>query len=177
MKTIPQTLVSTLLCGVILLGHVPAWLHVSTCGEHGIAAHEVASLEDSTERPADCCDGARCEVDRVADLQDCPFKRREVRMNRSAGTEVTSVQLVSCGGPQQHLGCSHEHSEHPSGDPAHDHDRCVVCQSLSGDLGPVVTISPVLSGTLLLESSLCGENISLRDGFIAIERTRGPPMV
>ena len=41
-------ILGSLLCGLIVLGHAPAWLHVGTCDGHGHALSSVASEETAS---------------------------------------------------------------------------------------------------------------------------------
>ncbi|MCG8649341.1 MAG: DUF2946 family protein [Pirellulales bacterium] len=56
MTLLHRPLLTSILCGVVLLGHTPAWLHVAQCEGH--ASTEVLhSDEKHPHRHVSCCEG------------------------------------------------------------------------------------------------------------------------
>lgn len=135
-----------LLCGMAILGHAPAWLHVAQCGHGGhlhLGSHlhlgDIESLP-ATDDQHDCC----CHHD-----------------HESAGRISESDEREP-----QVPGHSHD---------SHDSETCVICQSLAMPNGvswDLETVTVVLLDAQLecIAGQLPPESTSL-----AIPQPRGPP--
>ena len=114
MRTRVRPFIAILLCGVLLLGHFPAWLHVVACHSTANSPHLSPTPASKDVASNSCCCHCDHECDSVAVVVD-QHQQSRTNVEFAAATEWHDSQL-----PCQ--------SEHQPTD--HDSDRCVVCQSL-----------------------------------------------
>lgn len=154
-----RRLFAFLLCGSLLLGPIPAWLHVSSCdggAADRISPASIASIDDDRGNPGDECREHCCH---------------------HSGLPV-AIQGLSVVDTQSGVDTSgHDHSDHSS--PSHEHDShsCVICQSL------------VTPGEVLWQLDIVCDGIVRRfdcprvtspfavAASLAIPQPRGPPVI
>lgn len=141
--------ISTLLCGLILIGQSAAWIHVATCdGDHGDGV-SVAAVDSSPE--ADLGGQVHC----------CA--------HHHAHCETAAAQTAEPAGDER---------DHSSGGESHPHDsdRCAVCQSLFAASGVVASERPVPTGNLVEYRTWFGEVPAAASQCISLPHLRGPPI-
>ena len=158
MTPVIRTLKALLLCGVVALGHAPAWMHVADC-DHG------CHLESSNA----VFDGIRVEDRREAEFARavvpcshgcCQHVAQESQESRSTIDEVASSCASDCGDD------GHHH---------HDSDSCSICQSLAVPAGVTWQLTPEVSCDIEVEISNVVDSRSPESSFQTIPRPRGPP--
>lgn len=131
-------LFAPLLCGMLLLGPIPAWHHLATCTDAGCAA--TAKLRTGEfvkhsrfDRPA-----CRCCVRHADDGQNA------------------KKAAPAAGG-----GC--EPSSESPGSTPHDSDHCSICQSVAVPPGVVLAVTDSIDSSPLVDvaESFVGNSLSL----------------
>lgn len=148
MPPILRKTVSTLLCGLILMGQSAAWVHVATCdGNH---AHPDSALCDS--RP----------VQNSAQSVDD-------HSHHCCGHHHTHGH----SGESPEGGDSGKNS---APQPSHDSDHCAVCQSLASATGVVVAERMAPTADVLPERMVVVDSVVAQSLALSLPRLRGPPI-
>lgn len=110
MRTRVRPILVLLLCGVLLLGHIPAWLHAAVCHADSCGSQEsihTDSEQNSDNQPSRSC--SHCHTSCHSSEADQPLRAAAKVSNKPLAFNV-----------DQHDGQTH------------DEEHCVVCQSLTG---------------------------------------------
>ncbi|WP_345320904.1 DUF2946 family protein [Novipirellula rosea] len=156
MLSIIRPFVAAVLCSVIALGHAPAWLHVATC-------HDGVTCDDGSAESKSARDG-----------------------------KLQCVDLAPADKPRSaHAGCSHgchHHDDEPATEtdvpddhqhsPAHhDHDRCLICQSLSVPCGFTWELETAVLSDAYVEQAENQRGFIVVPIFLVVAAPRGPPAI
>jgi hypothetical protein len=153
MRTRVRPIFVLLLCGVLLLGHIPAWLHAAVCHAADCSSTAAVSSEsdqDSENQPSGQCNHCHSSCHSSDDIE------------RSPGSAKESIKPLAFDIDQRHGG-------------THDEEHCVVCQSLAGAACGLIAVQSPLT-----EVDCSHIVIALPVGFWHsdqhhIQQPRGPP--
>lgn len=148
MGSLLRPLLTYILCGIVLLGQIPAILHVSICDS---AVHRVDSAESGRDRAAKSlvCSHAKCGFHRHG-ADRSTLKEQEGHSKSNRGADIPTE---------------------------HDSDSCAVCQSLFSPVGVTWTLEVVLELAECVElNSVFVERLE-PSSTLLIAQPRGPPIL
>lgn len=150
MRTRVRPIFVFLLCGVLLLGHIPAWLHAAACHSLAHVTHDESSQHHAFDKDSGCdhCHSVCRTKVAKSDLEDRPSSA-----------------------PREWFEDDRHHD-------SHDEEHCVVCQSLVGSALAIsfddsVRLPPDLCSYRVFTGS---DGLRAAEQFL-VQRPRGPPAV
>ncbi|WP_372716677.1 DUF2946 domain-containing protein [Novipirellula sp.] len=156
MLSIIRPFLAAVLCSVIALGHAPAWLHVATCHDGVTCDSGSADGGSAGESKPLCVDLAHAD------------ESGSVHAGCSHGCHHHDNEPVTATDAPD----DHQHS------PAHhDHDRCLICQSLTAPCGFTWELETAVLSDVDVEQAENQRGFILVSAFLVVAAPRGPPAI
>lgn len=149
MPSFHRLIFASLLCGMIVFGQAPAWLHVGSCEGHGHVSASVTQAEmTSSERTVSVCS------------HGCQHH----------ATDLGNLQPVAL--PDDSPVSGDQHSDHQ-----HDSESCVICQSLASANGVTWQMLVSVPSEFSSRPVFVAQDRILAANLLSIPQPRGPPTI